>query len=40
MLRKAKSGHVTGGRVYGYDNVVVCGADGKRSHVERRICEA
>ena len=39
MLRKAKSGHVTGGRVFGYDNVDVPGADGKRSHVERRINE-
>src|SRR5689334_18423890 len=37
MLRKARAGHVTGGRVFGYDNVVVNGADGKRSHVERRI---
>ena len=40
MLRKAKAGHVTGGRVFGYDNVEVLGADGKRSHVERRINEA
>ena len=31
MLRKAKAGHVTGGRVFGYDNVRVDG------HVERRI---
>ena len=40
MLRKAKAGHVTGGRVFGYDNVEVVGADGKRSHVERQINEA
>ena len=42
MLRKAKAGHVTGGRVFGYDNVEVLGVDGKRSHVERQIneCEA
>src|SRR4051812_5867065 len=40
MRRKAESGHVTGGRVFGYDNVEVRGADGKRSHVERRINEA
>ena len=39
MLRKAQAGHVTGGRVFGYDNVEVL-ADGKRSHVERRINEA
>lgn len=37
MVRKAKAGHVTGGRVFGYDNVNVLGADGTRSHVERRI---
>ena len=40
MLRKAKAGHVTGGRVFGFDNVEVCLADGSRSHVERRINEA
>ena len=40
MLRKAKAGHVTGGRVFGYDNVEVQGPDGKRSHVTRRINEA
>jgi DNA invertase Pin-like site-specific DNA recombinase len=39
MQRKARAGHVTGGRVFGYDNVDVVGADGKRSHVERRINE-
>ena len=37
MQRKARAGHVTGGRVFGYDNVDVLGADGHRSHVERRI---
>ena len=42
MVRKAKAGHVTGGRVFGYDNVEILGpADAhgrqKRSHVERRI---
>jgi DNA invertase Pin-like site-specific DNA recombinase len=31
MVRKAKAGHVTGGRVFGYDNVRVDG------HVERQI---
>lgn len=31
MLRKARAGHVTGGRVFGYDNLRVDG------HVERRI---
>jgi site-specific DNA recombinase len=40
MQRKAKAGHVTGGRVFGYDNVNVLAADGSRSHVERRINEA
>jgi DNA invertase Pin-like site-specific DNA recombinase len=40
MYRKAKAGHVTGGRLFGYDNVEIVGADGKRSHVERRINEA
>ena len=43
MVRKAKAGHVTGGRVFGYDNVVVevVGLDGtlQRSHVERKINE-
>ena len=33
MERKARAGHVTGGRVFGYDNVRVDG------HVERRINE-
>jgi site-specific DNA recombinase len=37
MVRKARAGHVTGGRLFGYDNVDVAGADGDRSHVERRI---
>ena len=42
MIRKAKAGHVTGGRVFGYDNVPVYGeADAKgkktRLHVERQI---
>ena len=46
MLRKARAGHVTGGRVYGYDNVEILSglldAYGrpKRDHVERRINEA
>jgi DNA invertase Pin-like site-specific DNA recombinase len=37
MIRKARAGHVTGGRVFGYENVEVLAANGKRSHVERRI---
>ena len=43
MLRKAKARHVTGGRVYGYDNVEVLsemsGADGKqkRQYVRREV---
>ena len=44
MARKAKAGYVTGGRVFGYDNVPVEveGPDGTlhRSHVERRINDA
>jgi Recombinase/Resolvase, N terminal domain len=37
MQRKARAGHVTGGHVFGYDNIEVLGPDGQRSHVERRI---
>lgn len=37
MVRKARAGHVTGGITFGYDNVPICSADGRRSHVERRI---
>ena len=42
MVGKAKAGHVTGVRVFGYGNVEILGpadAQGrqKRSHVERRI---
>lgn len=37
MARKARAGHVTGGRVFGYSNREVLGPDGKRSHVERVI---
>ena len=37
MLRKARAGHVTGGRVFGYDNIEVCTATGERSHVTRQI---
>jgi site-specific DNA recombinase len=40
MLRKARAGHVTGGRVFGYDNVDVLDPEGRRHHVERRINEA
>jgi site-specific DNA recombinase len=40
MLRRAQAGHVTGGRLFGYDNVDVAGLDGQRSHVERRINQA
>jgi site-specific DNA recombinase len=39
MARKARALHVTGGRVYGYDNVDVDGADGRRLHVVRRVNE-
>jgi site-specific DNA recombinase len=41
LLRKARAGHVTGGRVYGYDNVEVSapGPDGRptRQYVTRQI---
>jgi len=37
MQRKARAGHVTGGRVFGYDNVEIVAGEGRRSHVERRI---
>jgi site-specific DNA recombinase len=40
MVRKARAGHVTAGRKYGYDNVAVTGADGRRAHVDRLINEA
>jgi site-specific DNA recombinase len=39
MLRKAKAGHCTGGALFGYTNIDVLGADGKRSHVVRQINE-
>jgi site-specific DNA recombinase len=35
MLRKARAGHCCGGRVFGYDNVEIVDASGRRSHVER-----
>lgn len=35
MLRKAKAGHVTGGKTYGYDNREVLSAEGHRLHVLR-----
>jgi site-specific DNA recombinase len=40
MLRKARARHVTGGRVFGYDNVDVTAPEGGRSHVMRRVNEA
>jgi hypothetical protein len=39
MARKARAGHVCGGRLFGYENVDVVGLDGKRSHVERKANE-
>lgn len=35
MLRKAKAGHVTGGKVYGYNNHEILSAEGHRVHVLR-----
>jgi site-specific DNA recombinase len=37
MLRKARAGHVTGGKVYGYDNRDVVSPGGQRLHVVRVI---
>ena len=37
MQRKAKAGHVTGGACFGYRNIEITDALGKRSHVERQI---
>jgi DNA invertase Pin-like site-specific DNA recombinase len=37
LLQKARALHVVGCKVYGYDNVEVCGPDGKRQHVLRQI---
>lgn len=39
MVRKARVLQVTGGSVYGYDNVEVHAADGRRLHVVRRVNE-
>ena len=39
MRRKAEAGHVTGGRTFGYDNIEVKDANGRRSHVVSRINE-
>src|SRR5919112_6848070 len=36
MLRKAKGGHVTGGRVYGYRNVPISTAEGQYLYVTRQ----
>lgn len=37
MVRKAQALHVTGGKVYGYNNVELLGPDGSRVCVTRRI---
>ncbi len=37
LLHKAKAGHVTGGRVYGCDNVAIPAPDGRRAYVNRQI---
>lgn len=39
MLRKAKAGHVTGGKVFGYDNKEVLCSTGQRLHVLRVVNE-
>jgi len=35
--RKARAGHVTGGRCFGYENIEILTADGRRDHVDCRI---
>jgi site-specific DNA recombinase len=40
MVRKAKLGHVVGGKLYGYRNVAVTSPEGHRLHVTREIDEA
>ena len=37
MARKARAGHSYGGCVFGYDNIEILDANGRRSHVERRV---
>ena len=37
LERKARAGHVTGGACFGYRNVEVVGADGRRSHVTQKV---
>ncbi len=37
LLSRARKGFVTGGTVFGYDNVAVGGEHGQHQHVERRI---
>src|SRR4029079_5647873 len=39
MLRKAKGGHVTGGKVYAYNNREVLSPEGRRLHVLRVVNE-
>jgi DNA invertase Pin-like site-specific DNA recombinase len=40
MARRARQGHVCGGDCFGYHNVELKNADGRRSHVDREINEA
>ena len=40
LERKARAGHVTGGACFGYRNVEVVGADGRRSHVTQEVDSA
>jgi len=37
LVRKAHAGHVTGGRVFGYDNESALDSEGRRLRVERRV---
>src|SRR5258706_8863958 len=37
MLRKARAGHVTGGRVFGYDNLEIQAPDRRRVHAVRGV---
>lgn len=40
MHRKARAGHVTGGRTFGYDNLDVAGPNGTRAYVVQQINDA
>jgi DNA invertase Pin-like site-specific DNA recombinase len=39
LMQRARIGHVTGGIVFGYDNITIVAESGKKSHVVRRVNE-